>query len=169
MKKSRATGTSEAVRIADQLRRAFYGSAWHGPSVMELVKDVDARTAAAKPLDDVHSIWELLMHIEAWDRAGLIRLGGKKCQMKGTKNFPPVTTATDAAWREAVAKVKRTHDELVETVAGLPESRLRDQVPAKRYDFYHMLHGIAQHELYHAGQMAILKKANLSKRNSHGG
>jgi uncharacterized damage-inducible protein DinB len=163
MKKSRVTGTSEAVRIADQLRRAFYGSAWHGPSVMELVKDIDARTAAAKPLDDVHCIWELLMHIEAWDRAGLIRLGGKKCQMKGSKNFPPVTTATDAAWREAVAKVKRTHDELVETVAGLPESRLRDQVPAKRYDFYHMLHGIAQHELYHAGQIAILKKATKGR------
>src|SRR5215831_13762607 len=116
MKKKPGSGTSEAVRIADQLRRAFYGSAWHGPAVMELVKDIEAKTAAAKPLDDVHSIWELLLHVEAWDRAGLIRLGGKKCQMKGKKNFPPVTIATDAEWREAVAKVKRTHDELVETV-----------------------------------------------------
>jgi uncharacterized damage-inducible protein DinB len=159
MKKKQVSGRSEAVRIADQLRRAFYGSAWHGPAVLELVKDIDATTAAAKPLDEVHSIWELLLHVEAWDRAGLIRLSGKKCQMKGNKNFPPVTTATDAAWRETVAQVKRTHDELVETVAGLPERRLCDQVPGKRYDFYHMLHGIAQHELYHAGQMAILKKA----------
>jgi uncharacterized damage-inducible protein DinB len=159
MKKKQVSGRSEAVRIADQLRRAFYGSAWHGPAVLELVKDIDATTAAAKPLDEVHSIWELLLHVEAWDRAGLIRLSGKKCQMKGNKNFPPVTTATDAAWRETVAQVKRTHDELVETVAGLPERRFCDQVPGKRYDFYHMLHGIAQHELYHAGQMAILKKA----------
>jgi uncharacterized damage-inducible protein DinB len=159
MKKKQVSGRSEAVRIADQLRRAFYGSAWHGPAVLELVKDIDATTAAAKPLDEVHSIWELLLHVEAWDRAGLIRLTGKKCQMTGKKNFPPVTTVTDAAWRETVAQVKRTHDELVETVAGLPEGRLCDQVPGKRYDFYHMLHGIAQHELYHAGQMAILKKA----------
>jgi uncharacterized damage-inducible protein DinB len=159
MKKKQVSGRSEAVRIADQLRRAFYGSAWHGPAVLELVKDIDATTAAAKPLDEVHSIWELLLHVEAWDRAGLIRLTGKKCQMTGKKNFPPVTTVTDAAWRETVAQVKRTHDELVETAAGLPERRLCDQVPGKRYDFYHMLHGIAQHELYHAGQMAILKKA----------
>lgn len=164
MKKKEVAGTSEAVRIADQLRRAFYGSAWHGPAVLELVKDVNAKTAVAKPLADVHSIWELLLHVEAWDRAGLIRLGGKKCQMKGAKNFPPVTTATDAAWRDAVAQAKATHDELVKTVASLPESRLRDQVPAKRYDFYHMLHGIAQHELYHAGQMAILKKAAGKRR-----
>ena len=162
--KKRVVGFSETARIADQLRRAFYGSAWHGPAVLELLEDVSAATAAAKPVRDVHSIWELLLHIEAWDRAGLIRLRGKKCQMKGAKNFPPVTTATEAAWREAVAKVKGTHDELVEIVAGLPESRLRDQVPGKKYDFYHMLHGIAQHELYHAGQMAILKKAGSGRR-----
>ena len=159
MKNKIRTPISEAALVADQLRRAFYGSAWHGPAVLELLKDVNAVTAAAKPIPDVHSIWELLLHVEAWDRAGLIRLSGKKCQMTGVKNFPSVTTPTDAEWRETVAKVKRTHDELVEVVGGLPESRLRDQVPGKRYDFYHMLHGIAQHELYHAGQMAILKKA----------
>jgi len=159
MKAKKVAETSEAARIADQLRRAFYGSAWHGPAVLELVRDVDAKTAAAKPLNDVHSIWELLLHVEAWDRAGLIRLSGKKCQLTGTKNFPPVTAPTDAGWRATVKQAKGTHDELVKTVASLPESRLRDQVPGKRYDFYHMLHGIAQHELYHAGQMAILKKA----------
>ncbi len=165
MKKKKISGTSEAGRIADQLRRAFYGSAWHGPAVLQLVKDIDAKTAVAKPLDDVHSIWELLLHIEAWDRAGLIRLSGQKCQMTGKKNFPPVTSSTDALWRETVAQVKGTHDELVETVAGLSESRLRDQVPGKPYDFYHMLHGIAQHELYHAGQIAILKKAAGKSRS----
>jgi uncharacterized damage-inducible protein DinB len=164
MKKKKVVGTSEAVRIADQLRRAFHGNAWHGPAVLELVKDVNAKAAAAKPWADVHSIWELLLHVEAWDRAGLIRLSGKKCQMKGAKNFPPVTTPTDAAWGDAVAQVKATHDELVKTVASLAESRLRDQVPGKRYDFYHMLHGIAQHELYHAGQIAILKKAAGKRR-----
>ena len=149
---------SESGRVADQLQRAFYGSAWHGPAVFELLRDVDAATAAAKPLPDVHSIWELVLHIAAWDRAGLRRLGGEKCQLKAAANFPRVPVATESAWREAVAAVKRTHDTLVETVAGLPDKRLRDQVPGKRYDFYHMLHGIAQHELYHAGQIAILKK-----------
>jgi len=152
-------GTTEAGLIADQLHRAFYGSAWHGPAVLELVKDVDAATAAAKPVADVHSIWELLLHIAAWDRAGVRRLEGEKCQLKGASNFPRVPTPTESAWREAVSAVKRQHDALVETVAGLPDKRLRDQVPGKRYDFYHMLHGIAQHELYHAGQIAILKKA----------
>lgn len=152
---------TEAAGIADQLHRAFYGSAWHGPAVLELLEDVDAESAAAKPLSDVHSIWELVLHIAAWDGAALQRLAGKKCQPSGTANFPLVAKATQAAWRKTIADVKRTHDELVKTVAGLPEERLRDRVPGKRYDFYHMLHGIAQHELYHAGQIAILKKAGL--------
>jgi uncharacterized damage-inducible protein DinB len=120
---------------------------------------MDACMAAAKPIANAHSIWELVLHIAAWDGAALVRLAGKKCQPAGDENFPPVADASDARWRGAVAEVKRTHDKLVRTVAALPEARLCDRVPGKRYDFYHMLHGIAQHELYHAGQIAILKKA----------
>jgi len=71
-----------------------------------------------------------------------------------------VGKATEAAWRRAVAGTKRTHETLVRAVAALPESRHSDRVPGKRYDFYHLLHGIAQHELYHAGQIAVLKKAS---------
>jgi uncharacterized damage-inducible protein DinB len=150
---------SEAALIADQLRRAFYGEAWHGPALIELLADVDAATAAARPLTNAHSIWELVLHIAAWDNAGMVRLGGEKCQLTGLDNFPTVSKATETAWRKTVAEAKRTHDRLVKTVVGLSDSRLRDRVPGKKYDFYHLLHGIAQHELYHAGQIAILKKA----------
>jgi uncharacterized damage-inducible protein DinB len=149
---------SEAERIADQLRRAFDGGAWHGPALLELLDDVDAATAAARPLPQVHTIWELVLHVAAWDRAGLRRLSGKVCQLKGKANFPLMPEPTEKAWRDAVEAAKRTHQALVQTVAGLTDKRLRDPVPGKKYDFYYMLHGIAQHELYHAGQMAILKK-----------
>jgi uncharacterized damage-inducible protein DinB len=150
--------SSESALIADQLRRAFEGDAWHGPALLELLDDVDAGTAAAKPLPDVHSIWELVLHVAAWDGAACRRLGGETVQLTGTANFPVVPKPTEAAWRKAVAQAKRTHDGLVKTVAGLTESRLRERVPGKKYDFYFMLHGVAQHELYHAGQIAILKK-----------
>jgi uncharacterized damage-inducible protein DinB len=156
--KKKAIAVSETNRIADQLRRAFDGSAWHGPAMMELLSDVDAATAAAEHIKDVHSIWELLLHVEAWDQAAMTRLSGKKSQPKGADNFPPVKKVFASTWRAAVASANRTHDQLVKMVEGLSESRLRDRVPGKRYDFYHMLHGIAQHELYHAGQIAILKK-----------
>ncbi len=150
---------SQSAFLAEQLRRAFAGNAWHGPALLELLEDVDAETAAAKPIPTVHSIWELVLHIAAWDDAAVRRLAGNKCQPSGTANFPLVPKPSEAVWRKAVAHARRTHDRLVRVVASLPDSRLRDRVPGKKYDFAFMLQGVAQHELYHAGQIAILKKA----------
>jgi uncharacterized damage-inducible protein DinB len=160
---------SQPALLAEQLRRAFDGNAWHGPSVLELLADVDATTAAARPIENVHSIWELLLHIVVWDDAAMRRLDGKVWQPEGTDNFPIPPKPTPVAWRKAIADATRTHNLLVKTVASLPVARLWDQVPGKKYDFHHMLHGIAQHELYHAGQIAILMKAPIRKKTRIGG
>ncbi|MGB8579900.1 MAG: DinB family protein [Candidatus Sulfotelmatobacter sp.] len=154
---------SEPALIAEQLRRAFAGDAWHGPAMLELLQDVDAAAAAAKPSPDVHSIWGLVLHVAIWDAAACRRLNGEKTQPTGTANFPIVPKPTAAAWRKTIANTKRTHDLLVKTVGALPESRLRERVPGKKYDFYFMLHGVVQHELYHAGQIAILKKMRIAR------
>ncbi|HTS36654.1 MAG TPA: DinB family protein [Candidatus Solibacter sp.] len=159
MKKKSAKPKSEAALIADQLRRAFNGQAWHGPALLELLKDIDAATAAAHPIPNAHSIWELLLHIAAWDGAALSRIAGKTAKLKGLQNFPQVPEPTEQAWQAAIAASKRNHDLLVATVGALSSKRLRDQCPGKNYDLYHLLHGVVQHELYHAGQIAILKKA----------
>jgi uncharacterized damage-inducible protein DinB len=161
--------SSEAENIADQLRRTFDGSAWHGPALLEILADVDAATAATRPIANVHSIWELVLHIAVWDRSGLVRLGGEKYQPTGEDNFPRVVKVNEALWRKAVVETKRTHEKLVKTVAALSDARVWDRVPGKRYDFYHLLHGIAQHELYHAGQIAILKKAVAPGTKGHRG
>ncbi len=152
---------SEAARIADQLRRAFDGEAWHGDSVFEILEGVTAARATARPIKGAHTIWELVLHIAAWDGAVLRRLGGAAVELSDAENFPPVTDASDAAWRRALAEVRRVHEKLVAAVAALPDSRLDEIVPGKEgahYTFYYMLHGVVQHELYHAGQIAILKK-----------
>jgi uncharacterized damage-inducible protein DinB len=88
-------------------------------------------------------------------------LGGAAVELSDAENFPPVTDTSAAAWSAALAQVRRGHAELVAAVASLPDSRLDDMVPGKEgahYTFYHMLHGVVQHELYHAGQIALLKK-----------
>jgi hypothetical protein len=89
----------------------------------------------------------------------LCRMEGEACQPEGDANFPPMSTPTEETWRETVANAKRTHDKLIKAVAVLPGSKLRETVPGKKYDFQFMLPGVVQHELYHAGQIAILKKA----------
>lgn len=152
---------SETARIADQLRRAFDGGAWHGDSLFEILEGVTAAQAAAHPVRNGHSIWELVLHIAAWDGAVRRRMTGAAVKLSAAKNFPPVTDTSDAAWRKALEHLRRVHDELIEAVSNFPDSRLAEQVPGKRgahYNFYYMLHGLAQHELYHAGQIALLKK-----------
>lgn len=156
------TLVNETARIAGQLRHAFDGGAWHGPAVLELLADVDAATAAAHPLPDAHSIWELVLHIAAWDDAVNRRIVTRKAaKVSAAQNFPQVKDRSKAAWKEAVAHLKKIHNGLVRTVAALPESRLAERVPGKNYNVYFMLHGVTQHELYHAGQIAILKKTRL--------
>ncbi len=152
---------SETTRLADQIRRAFAGDAWHGDSVLELLTRLDAATAAARPIKNAHSIWELVLHIAAWDDVVRRRTGGTAVMPSDEENFPPVKGVSEPAWQETLASVRKTHDALVQAVAAFPDSRLGEQVPGKTqgyYNFYYMFSGIVQHELYHAGQIALLKK-----------
>ena len=52
------------------------------------------------------------------------------------------------------------HRALQETILQLEDSRLKDRVPGQPYSVYFLLHGVVQHDLYHAGQIAILKKVS---------
>ena len=130
--------------------------------MLELLSDIDAVTAAAHPLPDAHSIWELVLHIAAWDEAVNRRIvTNKALTLSDDENFPPIKDKSPAAWKQAIAFLRKTHKELVKTVANLPDTRLYQRVPGKNYNIYFMLHGVTQHELYHAGQIAILKKTRL--------
>src|SRR5258706_363855 len=152
---------AQPALIAEQLRRAFEGNAWHGPALLELLEDVDAVTAAAKPLPDVHSMWELVLHVAVWDAVACRRLAGEKCQPEGLANFPVAPKPTEAGWGKVAAHAKRPHVVFVKTVEALPESPLRGRFPGKRYFFSHMLQGGAHHDLYPAGQFPIIKKPPL--------
>jgi len=152
----------DATRIVEQLRNAFQGNAWHGPALLKLLADVDSATAAAHSMPETHSIWELVLHIAAWDEAVNRRIVERKAlQLKGAQNFPPVKDKSLAAWKKAVAHLKKTHSALVKTAAGLSDKQLGERVPGKKYNIRFMLDGVVQHELYHAGQIAILKKTRL--------
>jgi uncharacterized damage-inducible protein DinB len=153
---------TETSRIADQLRRAFEGEAWHGPSLLEILDGLDAAGAAARPLPRCHRIWEIVMHIAVWDDAARRRMAGEVVQPTPEEDWPSVRETSLAAWQRALDQLKQTHDALVRAVTAFPDSRLAGKVPGKEpdyYDFYYMLHGIVQHELYHAGQIVLLKKA----------
>lgn len=149
----------EVKRIVDQLKRAFEGEAWHGPSLMEILESVTAEQAALRPFSDAHSIWELVLHIEAWERAGLRRLGGDHADLSDKEDWPAVVDTSEQAWKQTKKTLKEGHDAFQAAISKLDDSRLDQPVGDGRATVYGTLHGIIQHTLYHAGQIAILKKA----------
>ena len=147
---------SEIQRIQDQLRRAFEGEAWHGPSLMELLEGVDAARAAARPLPRAHSIWEIVLHIAACEDEARRRIEGDAVE-PALEAWPPVHNSDEAAWREAIAVLTRGQEALRRSIAKLDDTGLGARAPGKEYDIYVLLHGVIQHDLYHAGQIAVLK------------
>ena len=155
--------TSEVDRIRDQFRRAFDGEAWHGPSVLALLEGVTALQAAAHPIPGAHSIWELTLHIAAWERACLRRLKGDPARLTDAEDWEAATDTSEAAWERTKQQLIDNHRELLEAVSSVDESRLNEPIisdPSTPFSsVYVTLHGGVQHDLYHAGQIAILKKA----------
>jgi uncharacterized damage-inducible protein DinB len=150
---------SEIARIQDQLQRAFDGNAWHGPALSALLADVTAGQAAARPIAGAHSIWELVLHIIAWERVVVRRLSRETVvDLPEAENFPTVRDARETAWEKTRRELARAHQELKGKIGTLEESGLDATVAGQRYSVYVMLHGVIQHNLYHAGQIAILKK-----------
>jgi uncharacterized damage-inducible protein DinB len=152
---------SEIDRILDQLKRAFEGGAWQGPSVKEVLHGVSAAQAHARPLPNAHSIWELVQHIAVWEDVGRRRLQGDPAEVpiSSPEDWPATEDASEAAWDQAKAALERGHRALVDAIGRVPESRLDEPILAGKSTVYVTLHGVIQHDLYHAGQIAILKKA----------
>jgi hypothetical protein len=151
---------SEVARIGSQLKRASEGGAWHGPALLELLADVSAERAAARPIPGAHSIWEIVLHAAAWQdfATGAVEGGAMPVDLADEGNWPPVADAGEAAWRAAVAGVGEAGRRLRAALRKFTDEDLERIVPGREYNFYFLLHGVVQHGLYHAGQIALLKK-----------
>ena len=154
---------SEVDRIRDQFRRAFDGEAWHGPAVMALLNGITAAQAAEHPIRGAHSIWDLTLHIRAWEGACLRRLNGDPAQLTDQEDWEPVNDFSKSSWEQTKRNLRDTHERLLDAIGAVDDSRLDQPIlehpEIKFSSVYVTLHGGVQHDLYHAGQIAILKKA----------
>ena len=146
--------------MRSQIRRSFAGPGWHGPSVKETLAGVTAAMAAKKPIAGAHSIWELVLHIEAWMKETARTLGGGTyVSLTGDQDWPVPGDATDTGWAAVLAGAETSHAALIAAVSELSEDALCEKVAGQEFSLYGLLHGVAQHNIYHAGQIALLKKA----------
>lgn len=152
---------SEVKHIRVQLRHIYRGPAWHGPAIRELLEGVNAETAAARPIAGAHSIWELVLHMAYWRRAATAALGGATIDPEPPmhENFPPVDDTSEEAWEQAQAVLEESQKQLVAALKTFDGARLDEHVGNREYTFYFMLHGIIQHDIYHGGQIGLLKVA----------
>ena len=107
----------------------------------------------------VHSIREIVRHVTFWYDGVRRRLGGEVVEADEVEQWPDAVDAGEAGWQQELDDLERAHKALVEAAGKLGDDDLERPVPGKPYNAYVLLHGLVQHNLYHAGQVAILKRA----------
>jgi uncharacterized damage-inducible protein DinB len=146
--------------LAEQLQLSAEGPSWHGPSLREALDGVTAVAAAAHPIAGAHSIWELVLHISAGHHLVLRRLDGDERNLAPEEDWPPQPEATQAAWRRDVEELFALNRQLREAVRTFPEERLHlPLVSEPPYTAFTQFAGLPQHDLYHAGQIVLLRRA----------
>ncbi len=153
---------SEIDRILNHLQRSFERDAWHGSAVLELLDGVTADQAAYRPAADVHSIEELVLHMATWKRAVASRIQGRIFDPTNEQDWPPTGPADAVRFASAVAALKDAHRELVAAARTIADADLDQPGTTTSSTRYVLLHGVVQHDLYHAGQIAILRKLAAS-------
>jgi hypothetical protein len=139
--------------LLDGLDEAFDRKSWHGPNLRSSIRGVTALQAAWRPAEGRHNIWELALHAAYWKYVVRQRLVGEKREafaLKGRNYFRrPVGEPRDADWRSDLAILESEHRSLRDAVAALESISVRLE---------HMIRGVAAHDVYHAGQIRLLRR-----------
>jgi uncharacterized damage-inducible protein DinB len=162
-----------ASRIVDELNRAVDGDAWHGDSVSAILREVTASLAAARPQEHVHSIWEILRHMTAWTNEVARRLDGHAAGEPQEGDWPAPSGQSEDDWQRDIASFVDANRRLMQTVSAMSDGKLhepsidqRDRAAGSGVPYDVMLHGLAQHHAYHAGQIVLLQKLARSAKST---
>jgi uncharacterized damage-inducible protein DinB len=147
----------ELDRIADELRRALIGGAWHGPALRDVLAGVDGTAASQLPPGAGHTIHQVVLHIAVWLDVVRRRLQGEAFEPTAQQDWPEDEMG-QLSWSDTLRQLDETAARLQDTVRTLSDDVLAREVVGQNYDAYHMLHGVVQHTAYHTGQIALLKR-----------
>jgi uncharacterized damage-inducible protein DinB len=154
--------------LQEQLRKGYSDDPWHGPATAGLLEDVTAAEAAARPIPDAHSVWELVLHLISWQNEARRRLTGRPPSMPEEGDWPAVVEVSEAAWDRDRRRLGESLDQVLATLANLREEDLdrfggsladRDPALGTGVTLRAMVNGLVQHAAYHTGQIALLRKA----------
>ncbi|MDB5310038.1 MAG: hypothetical protein JWO38_4240 [Gemmataceae bacterium] len=148
------------------LDEGYDKKAWHGPNLRGGLRRVDAATATFRPGPGRHTIWEHALHAAYWKYTVRRRLTGESrgsFPLRGSDWFARPDPAVhpddwDTAWKADLALLDDTHRRLRAAVEQLDPKALEAVPKGARLSNLRTLFGIALHDVYHAGQIALLKR-----------
>jgi hypothetical protein len=146
------------LRLLDQ---AYDHKSWHGPNLRGCLRGVEPAVAAWRPGDDRHCIWEIVVHAAYWKYTVRRRILGEKrgsFPLKGSNWFVRPGTLSAQAWEADIALLEQTHQTMRAAVAGLSADELDVTPPGSTVSNLNLIAGIAVHDVYHAGQIQLLKR-----------
>lgn len=146
------------LRLLDQ---GFDHAAWHGPTLGGAIRGLTARQAAWRPGKGRHNVWEIVLHTAYWKYAVRRRLTGGPLgafPREGSNWLPLPSKVDEPHWRADVRLLKDEHRKLRRSVAALPPAVLGRRLGKKRWTYSETIHGVAMHDLYHAGQIQLVKR-----------
>jgi uncharacterized damage-inducible protein DinB len=152
---------AEIEQLLELLDEGFNKAAWHGPNLRGSIRGVTAREAAARPGAGRHNILEIVVHAAYWKYAVRRRLLGEKrgsFALSGSNWFARPGGRSEKAWRADVALLEREHRRLRETVSSIQPEELERRSRGSRTRVRRLIFGIAFHDVYHAGQIQLLKR-----------
>lgn len=150
---------TETQRILEHYNAVLHGSPWHGDPIWQTLDGISAQQAAARPVANVHTIWEIVAHMIFWEGVATDRLAGQRAGLVEELNFPAMPAPTEENWRKTLDEFRASNQRFRDALQVLDPSRLNDLTAAGKRTFYGEAHGIVEHHVYHAGQIALLLKA----------
>ena len=151
---------TEILFVAEQLKDAYEGEPWFGRSIKEILNEIDGAIVFEKP-GGQHSILELLWHMITWKEFTLSRLrNDDQIPIKyfEENDWRQLDHSDKTLWHQGLERFAKLHNELVEVIQQQKDEILSQRVGDRKYDFRKLLYGIIQHDIYHLGQVAYVKK-----------
>jgi uncharacterized damage-inducible protein DinB len=152
--------TEEIKRIHKNISAIYNGQPWYGDNVLSFLSGLSAEKAALKPEKLNHSIAEIVCHMTAWHYFVIEKIKGNAVyEVLDTElNWQKLMKLNEAEWKNIQDDLLKSQIELLQQIEQMPESMMSSTVDGRKYNFRLMLHGIAQHDIYHAGQISIIRK-----------
>ena len=150
----------EMLLIAEQLKDSHEGDPWYGRSVKAILDEIDESIAFEKP-NGQHSILELLWHMITWKEFTISRLRNNNDQSLTffeKIDWRELDHSDKSLWKQGLKKFAQLHNELADLIQQQKDELLSQPVEERNYDFRKLLHGIIEHDIYHLGQIAYIKK-----------